>query len=343
MPKDTSRKFLHIYGDESSHTGNHKFLVYGTMSCERHNVGKILERLEEARQGRDLEWKWSEPHHRELYPGFVKAIFKCRDDLGLRYRCMVVNTRHARHREYNNSDPDLGLEKYIFYHLLDYARRQKAEAEFHVLLDERTPKYTAETQKRALNARDRADNRRTHELFSVVRDVKSTESRLVQAADVISGAVAYVMNERYRAPTVSPQKLALAELVAKLAAIPCVGPARRLGIRTGDLRSLAMPTFWNTTNDCGFSSWHLHLRTDEEKKLKTLSKEQFTPFSRSQTYGHIADQGFRIVLECARCDHRNADYLSIRPAFANRALKDRPLPACGKCGRGGIVLLKRQR
>jgi hypothetical protein len=338
----TRPRQLHIYGDESSHTGNHKFLVYGTVSCERHKVPMILAELEKARQGRELEWKWSAPHHRGLYPAFVRAIFKCRDEHGLRYRCIAGNTRHARHTEYNNSDPDLGLEKYIFFHLLDYGRRQKGDARFYVLLDKRTNKYTAETQKRALNARDKKIHNWGYDRYAEVLDVESTSSRFVQAADVISGAVAHVMNERYLAPDASPEKRALAELVAKLARIPSVGPAARLKVKRGELRSIGMETLANVTDTCGFASWHMHLRVEEEEKLKARSKEQFAPYARTDTYGHVAADGFKIVLECARCDHRHTDYLSIRPAFANAQLKDRPLPACGKCGKNGIVLLKRR-
>ncbi len=181
MAQSTSLRRLHIYGDESSHGGQHKFLVYGTVSCDRNSVPEILARLEKATGGKQHEWKWSGKHYRELYPDFVKAIFDCRNRFGLRYRSLVVSARHARHSEYNNHDPDLGLEKYIFLHLNHYAKTHKGDVRFSVLLDKRTSKYSAETLKRSLNARDKGERQRAYEIFEDVLDVDSKSSRLVQA------------------------------------------------------------------------------------------------------------------------------------------------------------------
>jgi hypothetical protein len=111
---------FHIFGDETCHTG-HPFLVYGTMDCPRENLPTIRGLLTEALKNR-REFKWSGELSRDL-DGFVDTIFKCRAKHGLSFRCMVVNTRHSNHNKYNEGDPLLGLEKYIFYHLLGYARR----------------------------------------------------------------------------------------------------------------------------------------------------------------------------------------------------------------------------
>lgn len=345
MPTTLPPRLLHIFGDESSHKGNHKFLVYGTVSCERERLPKIVAELEAASKGRNLEWKWSGNHHRALYPEFVDAIMRSKNQYGLRFRCLVVNTRHSRHGEYNNSDADLGLEKYIFFHLLSYARQQKAEARFFVQLDERTKKYTSESQRISLNHRDRAENGRTYELFAELSNVNSTSSRLVQAADVLSGAVAYVVNERYLMPQANAEKRALAERVARGFRVPIVGPAKRLGIQRGDLRSLAFETLPNLSETSGFNSWHLHLRAKEEDEIRAKSRDQLSRYRRDQTFGEIAAEGNQLILECARCDHRHNDYLSANPNFSKRRISEKPLPPCGKCGRNGIVYLatKRQR
>lgn len=330
-------RMLHIFGDESSHKGKHKFLVYGTVSCDRSMVPKIREEIEKAKKGKSLEWHWSESKYPELYPGLVDTIFKCRDNFGLRFRCLVVNTRHTRHKEYSDDDPDLGLEKYIHLHLMTYANDQKAKAQFFVQLDERTPKYRAEAQKRALNAADRRDNLRTYDLFADAIDVRSHTSPLVQVADVLSGAVAYVTNERYLLSDASPKKKALAERIAKLANIPIVGHAKELGVRRGELRSLAFATNPRVTSD--FIIWHLHLRAEEEKVLRALSAEQLSRYSPDATYADLQRDGYRIVVECARCDRSISDYLSARPHNGIKLVSSKPT-RCGKCGRRGIVHLK---
>jgi len=60
MPTDPTPRLLHIFGDESSHRGNHNFLVYGTVSCERDKVPLIVEEIEKAKRGKSIEWHWSE-------------------------------------------------------------------------------------------------------------------------------------------------------------------------------------------------------------------------------------------------------------------------------------------
>lgn len=333
---------IHIFGDESSHNGNHKFLVYGTVSCERKNLPAILELIDTARKGRDIdEWKWSGKHHRDLYPGFVDAIFKCRDDLGLKYRCLIVNTRHARHAEYNNNDPDLGLEKYIFLHLLDYARKLRDDAIFHVQLDWRTKKYTGEVLKRSLNGRDRHEHGRPYQLFADVLDVDSKSSRLVQVADVLSGAVAWVANERYLAADSSAHKRNLAEYVARKADIPSIGAAKRLGIERGDLRSLIIGTPRDVIDTCGFAIWRLHLRKREEEEAKARSRAHLSAFPQTMSYAEVAERGYKVVFECPHCDRQHFDYLSLNRGFSKRLLKHKTkMPPCTLCGRGGVVSFK---
>ncbi len=213
------------------------------------------------------------------------------------------------------------------------------ETRFYATLDKRTSKYKGEVQKITLNARLRTEAGIDYDLFEEVKDVESDTSVLVQAADVISGAVGYVMNERYLAEDASPQKLALAEHVAMRAAIPSVGQAEKLKIKKGDLRSLSLPTPKKVIDGCGFASWHLNLRKREQDARKAYCKEQLAQFPRDMTYGGLRDLGYQVALECVYCDRQHNDYMSINGDFANRSIKKRPLPFCGLCGRVGIVSL----
>lgn len=216
---------FHIFGDETSHTG-HRYLVYGTIDCPREQVPTITGLLNAALKGRK-EFKWSGELSRDL-ASFVDTVFKCRTKHGLSFRCMVVNTRHSDHRSYNEGDAYLGLEKYIFYHLLGYARRlpPTIPARFCVVLDKLKDKHRFEALHRSLNFRVRKDRIRPYDMYTDVIGVESHSQVLVQAADVLAGCVAWVWNEHYKNAS-DPDRIALATQIAERANLPFRRPRRR--------------------------------------------------------------------------------------------------------------------
>src|SRR3954470_19584101 len=82
---------FHIFGDESSQTG-HKYLVYGTVDCQRGDLPTITAYLNECLRGR-TEFGWEGGISYDLL-NFVNVIFACRSNLGLNFRCVVVNTHN---------------------------------------------------------------------------------------------------------------------------------------------------------------------------------------------------------------------------------------------------------
>src|SRR5260221_38836 len=99
------------------------------------------------------EYAWSRSPSRDQ-DHFVEEIFYFIKRRQLWFRCMVVNMHHSDPRKYSDGDKDLTLEKYIFQHLIGFARRQ-AELEkltrFYVQLDNRTEKYKGPALRAALN------------------------------------------------------------------------------------------------------------------------------------------------------------------------------------------------
>ena len=189
---------IHIFGDESSHKGKTTFMVYGTVHCHQGQIEAVRKALEFPDFHHEFHWKRS-GSYLDRHKAFASAIFYCMKYHGLRFRCIVVNTRHMRHKEFNESDPDLGLEKYIYTQLLRYALNFKnPQHRYHVTLDAgREKRYPPEQKQRMLNQGFRKRSTLTHAPFVSVSAMSSKESRLVQAADVMSGVVAWVWNKRY--------------------------------------------------------------------------------------------------------------------------------------------------
>lgn len=94
--RPTTFSRLCIVGDESSHTGHH-YLAYGTVSFNQARKVAIEKRLQATipPPPLDFERSWNHKGYLGLYLKFVDAVFRCRNDYGLSFRCTVVDAHQA--------------------------------------------------------------------------------------------------------------------------------------------------------------------------------------------------------------------------------------------------------
>jgi hypothetical protein len=125
---------------------------------------------------------------------------------------------------------------------------------------------------RMLNNGYRKENGRgfMHSPFKSVRVLGSKKDRFIQAADVLSGAVAWVWNKRYEAGDKGPDKESLAALVARRFDMPVDDKlAKKRGVKQKHYLSLGYETLKYAEH--GFSIWDFDLRADARKERKALS------------------------------------------------------------------------
>ena len=158
------------------------------------------------------EFHWAEMGKKQLGPyqklvtRYVQAIVEYRL---LRYNCLVVHNRKLDHRGYSGGDRDLTLTKFIFSHVYGFVSRFGPNSKFEVFLDKRDTKHPPEKMKHALNNRLKTEFDMANEPVKNVDFVSSQDSQLIQATDVITGAIAYEKNGRHRAQSPAPHKVAL--------------------------------------------------------------------------------------------------------------------------------------
>jgi hypothetical protein len=328
---------VHIFGDETSHTG-HDYLAYGTMDCPRAELPAITSLLNEAKKGR-REFKWSGEMSRDL-EHFVDTIFLCRSRHELSFRCMTVKTAHADHHKHNDGDAYLGLEKYIFFHLLGYARRQHvtSNTRFYVVLDKLKDKHTFDGLRRALNFRVRNESGRLFDMYPDVIGVESHTQVLVQAADVLAGCVAWVWNKHYEKRSDS-KKVALAQKIATLANLDLSTTARADGVRRGHYLNFGYPTRRNQETH-GFAIWEMNLIKEIESEARKKALEHLANFPSDMTFAELAERGFKIGIQCLKCNRRSANLFEFAPSFGRRHLSDKHRPPCKICQKPGILTLR---
>lgn len=258
-------------------------------------------RLNKAKKNRS-KFAWtSSPSYDSDH--FVREIFYFISRRKLWFRCTVVNTHHADHKKYSGGDRDLSLEKYIFYHLLMFARREAELTKltrFYIQLDNRTEKYTGAGLKASLNHRFRNETGHQWEIFADVKDVDSKAQVMVQAADVLAGCVAWVWNRQYENRVVDPHRIAFAKMIAAQAKLRLSDEARRDRIDPHCYKNFGYPTLPHHERVQGFTIWKMNFRKKQEDEAKAMLKRMRARYGDEATLDRVS-QDYRIGATCFEC------------------------------------------
>ncbi len=197
---------------------------------------RIAAAIEEAIApfGGTTELKWQKVKRKTLpmYQALAKVYFEMLDRQWLYFYCLVVDSTLVDHKKYSEGDGDLGFTKFLFTLLFKFARTFRSQNLFYCFLDDRTTKHRPETMQQALNARVRRDMPRGYDPYRLVAFTKSEKSRLIQATDVITGAIAYELNQHHGAAAPAAHKVAMMNFVAKCAGVyTLAAPTRKPGAR----------------------------------------------------------------------------------------------------------------
>lgn len=339
---DTS-KYVFLFGDESSHRGDSKFLVYGLVSCPEETAVVIKDRLAFPDFKHEFKWKRCASYI-DAHKKFVNAIFDCIHSKQFRFECIVVNRRHMDNARYNDSDSDLALEKYIYRKLLNTALKAGPEVRFVVRLDKgREKKYPPENMELMLNSGYRKEHPQkfAHLPFRSVKVVESHRSRFVQAADVLSGAVAWVWNKRYDDKDKGQEKESLAALVARRFDTQVTDKlALHRGVKQKHYLSLGYQTLPNVEH--GFSIWDFDLRAKKAEERRKFSAAQCAAVPDPKTrFRDLARSNYRINLECVYCNDKIKNSLDepTLKRFNSLRVSTTQRPICMECGRKRIAIL----
>jgi hypothetical protein len=189
---------FHVYCDESC--TQHRFTTIGSVFCSETHVQRITGFLEEVieKHGGSSELKWSKLKRLNLpmYTEVVDLFCKFRTMNWIHYYCLVVYNSQMDHKTYNDGDKEIGFNKMIFFHLLNYARKYRSFA-FNVYLDDRTTVHTPEKTRMMLNGRVAREMPRRPARYRVCQFRLSHEVRLIQLADIFTGAIGSAMSGQH--------------------------------------------------------------------------------------------------------------------------------------------------
>ena len=330
----TGDRYVHTFGDESSHRGDH-YVVYGTISCNAAKLEEVTERLAFPKFAHEFSWRRSgfyDDHKR-----FVDEIFRLKKLRWLIFRCIVIKASHMK--KYKQNDSDLSLERAIYRQLLRYAIKQP-DSVFHVVLDEgREKRFPPQKKQQMLNDGYLKETGLQRAPFLSVRTMSSYDSRFLQAADVLSGAVGWVRNKRYDDKDQGPKKGPLARYIATKANLPAANAhAKARGIKMGDYLTLDYGTS-EIVDRNGFAIWDFDITAGERRKQEEISAAQIALIPGPDTrWKDLPSKGFRVRLACAYCENSVRNFL-LDQKFADLRLTGKYRPTCGACGRKRVPII----
>lgn len=223
-----------IFGDDASKTGT--YFVYGTLLVGQRQFRAVDEALKAVLVDYPHEIKWSETRHLTVKVAFLSALMDRWPSLT--YRCIVVPNTQIKQ---SVKGPDRAeLKAKLVYKLLNgYAKTTLLdEPEFFVTLDK--DEWDPEVQAITLNRAFLRDYGGNYTAFKV-RAEHSHEHTMLQAVDLITGAVAWVWNGGLNddlSTDANKHRLTLATLIAKRTRLPSFKPKGQPHIPQGDVRAL---------------------------------------------------------------------------------------------------------
>jgi hypothetical protein len=251
-----------IFGDDSSKSAK-KFFAYGSIYFAESRRAAIEKKLRAALGRYEREIKWNEARDLVVVKRFVTALF---DNWGsISYRCIVVPIHQIRQAAPSSQRPLLRA-KLVFTHLDTFRRSLPGKPRFDVTLDE--DDFDPAVQQITLNRVFWNKYGGDYDMYERIVGMASKQSLFLQAADIITGAVAWVSNDGLTAPIQGGNynhRLAIASLIAKRAALAAVKKKGQIIAAQRDVRTLGYPTV--RVKERGFSISHVDLARSKKMGL----------------------------------------------------------------------------
>lgn len=233
----------HVFVDESSQNA-HQHMVLGALVIPGQFVASaeslLLRVLTEHNMFGELKWSKVSRSKLHVYRAFLSAYFDEIVSSGGEFHALVLECKDLNHRRFNDGDPDLGYNKFMYqllYHRVGrpYGRYERIVADLDARNSTRNP-YELGT---ILNAK--ASQELDTQPFARVAHRNSKDTRLLQLADLLSGAIAWHKNDHDSQSGASESKCDLAAYVASKVGRFRLGAdtaraERRLGVWNFQLR-----------------------------------------------------------------------------------------------------------
>jgi len=185
------RKTFNIYCDESCHLENdHKnYMLLGSVSSALNQVKRHSERIKAIKTKHHFfgEIKWSNVSSSQFH--FYKEVLDYFFDTDLQFRAVIVDKTKIDHND-TYQDHDTFYYK-MYYYLLNHNKNSQYTYNVYLDIKDTLSAFKVNKLKEILNTQ--------YGVFRNVQNIRSHESLILQIADLITGALAYNLNNEKKA------------------------------------------------------------------------------------------------------------------------------------------------
>ena len=211
---------INFYADESSQNA-HRYLVLGIIAVRTANVAKIVEEYNFLNQrfNWEHEVKWTKVHNHPIFKAWTDKSLDFIAMGKMKFTALVLDTSTFDHEKYNEGDSEIGFNKILYQLLLHRIGRKYGRwAPIYGYLDGRTTIHTPERLRQMINSGLAKIDIHTAP-FRTLEFMDSKNSPLIQAVDLLIGAVAFDKNGHSKKPNARKAKNALSEYILQIAQV----------------------------------------------------------------------------------------------------------------------------
>lgn len=220
-----------VYCDESNTDGRKPYPVYGAILVSLDNIRKVQQELADWRRREEMpgELKWEKVRgglRLKKYKSLVDLLFSLsRQRRLLHFKAIILDRRAPEYHAYSKGDDEVGFYKVYYHWLLRYFAQfpVRHRCPLRVIIDERDipgrkDPYTP--LKIILNHGIRKTFQTTTDVVTKVEALNSKKSDLLQAADVLMGAVGFHNQDFHLRQNADKDKVELARYIAAILGRP---------------------------------------------------------------------------------------------------------------------------
>jgi hypothetical protein len=216
MHEFDEKKTFDIYVDETSK--NSPFMGVGAIFARKDAARSIAQMIQDcidaagSRPDRELHWTELKNHNLPLYKEVGVKLVNCTQvkPTRMRFNALIVETSNIDRTLDDSANREVILSKFMFGLIFQMASNFGVFNKYRVFIDSPHGREENDIALQAmLNNRAFSRTGKRTNPFKLVRYVRSENSRLIQAVDLMAGAVAYETNSLHLAANSAKHRLAL--------------------------------------------------------------------------------------------------------------------------------------